>query len=50
MTLAELATFPTTLCLEDRRFHESLTRSFHVLQKARAWLLLGTPPPPWCWR
>ena len=46
MTIAELVEWPTIL--ENgpggQRFHESVLRSYQVLQKARQWLLQGTPP------
>ena len=46
MTLAELCAMPTILDQGpgNQRIHESIFRSFQVLQKARAWLLLGTDP------
>lgn len=48
MTLAELCTMPTILDYEHitgrDRVHESVFRSYQVLQKAREWLLLGTNP------
>ena len=48
MTLAQLRAFPVTIDNKPgdtcRGYHESLLRSYQVLQKAREWLLLGTPP------
>ena len=46
MTIAELAEWPTTLDTgpNGTRVHESVLRSYQVLQKAREWLMKGTPP------
>ena len=46
MTLAELMECPTILDQGPGmpRYHESLFRAYQVLQKARAWLILDTPP------
>lgn len=47
MTLAQLKAFPTVIERIDpasRGSHESLLRSYQVLQKAREWLALGAPP------
>ena len=45
MTMSELMKRPTTIeChVDPGLYHESLCRSYHVLEKAKEWLRLGAP-------
>jgi len=39
-----IRSFPTTMDFDGQKYHESLLRSFQVLEATKDWLRLGTPP------
>jgi hypothetical protein len=46
MTIAELIAMPTTLDTGRDHYHESLFRSYHILQRALELLDAGVAPEP----